>query len=357
MFDHPAFDGHERVVMHWDRNSGLKAVIALHDTRLGPAAGGCRRWRYGSADEALGDALRLSRGMSYKNALAGLPLGGGKAVILADGPASRDQWLRFAELVDSLGGRYVTAEDVGSTPTDMAVVAERTPFVSGVGHDPSPMTARGVFAGMRKAAETVWGSGLDGRRVAVQGLGNVGSRLCALLVEAGAVLVVADIDARRCDEARRRWGAEVVAVPDITRVHADVFSPCAMGGVVGPQEAAQLSCRVIAGAANNQLVDARVGRMLMDRGVVYAPDYVINAGGIIQVAAEYLGYDATWVDARIARIGPLLEEILCSAQAADVPPGEVADRMAADILRRGSALSTFQSGAHDAAAKVAGYAR
>jgi leucine dehydrogenase len=334
---HPAFDAHEGV--HWfeDAKSGLRAVIAIHSTHLGPAAGGCRLWRYASDDEALGDALRLSQGMSYKNAMAGLSAGGGKSVILA--PAGefdrRALFEAFGRAVDSLKGRYITAEDVGASVADMQVAAAQTAFVAGLppkdgmaGGDPSPWTALGVFESLKHVVETRLDRRIAKARVAVQGLGAVGWRVAAHLHEAGAELVVADISSERTAKAAAELGAKVVSVADIHKVAVDVYAPCALGGVIDRRTIGELNCRVICGAANNQLATPLEGKRLHDRGVIYCPDYVVNAGGIIAVMAEYQGEPETVVRARVMGVPARTEEILAVSDQRNMAANLVADRLA-----------------------------
>lgn len=338
MFDHPSFASHERVLWHEHSESGLRAIIALHDTTLGPAAGGLRRWHYADDFAALDDVLRLSRGMTYKNALAGLPFGGGKAVILADEPATEAQLHAFGELVESLGGRYVTAEDVGVNVADLRCVAQRTDYVSGVataaGGDPSPWTARGVVQGIRAAVGFIDPTrDLDDLRVGIQGLGNVGFETARLLREAGARLVAADLDKDKRERAADELGAELVPVDEIVSQPVDVFVPCALGGVLTCDSVSRLQANVVAGSANNQLFDAAAGTALMRRGILYAPDYVINAGGIISVAREYLGEgDVAQLARAVDRIGERLLEIFERAQRAKRPSNLEADQMAERIL-------------------------
>lgn len=338
MFDHPSFASHERVLWHEHRESGLRAIVALHDTTLGPAAGGLRRWHYPDDHAALDDVLRLSRGMTYKNALAGLPFGGGKAVILADAPATEAQLHAFGELVESLAGRYVTAEDVGVSVADLRCVAQRTDYVSGVattaGGDPSPWTARGVVRGIRAAVGFIDPArDLDGLRIGVQGLGHVGFETARLLREAGAKLLAADLDASRLERAADELGTEPVPVGDIVSQPMDVFVPCALGGVLTCDSVSRLQAKVVAGAANNQLFDAAAGTALMRRGILYAPDYVINAGGMISVAREYLGEgDVAQLARAVDQIGERLLEIFERAQLAGRPSNLEADQMAERIL-------------------------
>lgn len=298
VFSHPEFDGHERVVFVHDAESGLEAIIAVHDTTLGPALGGCRLWRYPSEAEALTDVLRLSRGMTYKSALAGLPLGGGKSVILADGRALRREPKRaealfraFGRAVEQLGGLYTAAEDVGTSVADLELVGQETAHVAGVAAgqagDPSPYTAYGVFRGLQAAVEYRLGrKDLKGLRVAVQGLGHVGAGLCEHLAEAGARLIVADLDAERVRQVAERHGAERERPETILAANCDVVAPCALGAVLNDETIAALKASVVAGAANNQLAEPRHGELLRRKGVLYAPDYLVNAGGIIAIAYE-----------------------------------------------------------------------
>ncbi|ESQ79517.1 Glu/Leu/Phe/Val dehydrogenase [Asticcacaulis sp. YBE204] len=339
MFDLPAYDAHEKVVDVNDPETGLKAIIAIHSTARGPAAGGCRLWTYAGPSEARTDALRLSRGMSYKNAMADLPFGGGKAVIMGPvEPQNREAvFAAFGRAVDSLGGQYITAEDVGVGVADMMVVARETKYVSGlakakgqVGGDPSPFTARGVRIGIEAAVKARLNrDSLEGLRVAVQGLGNVGGYLCEELYERGAKLIVADINAARAEEMIDRFGAEVVDVKDILTIEADVVAPCALGGIITPEIAENLRAGIVAGAANNQLSVPDAGAVLQRRGVLYAPDYVINAGGIIAVSAEYHGEsNLAAIDAQIEAIGPRLHDIFDRARKEHRLTQDVADTLA-----------------------------
>jgi leucine dehydrogenase len=342
-FDMREFDGHELVLFGNDEATGLKAVIAVHSTVLGPAAGGCRMWPYESNDAAVTDALRLSRGMSFKNAMAGLPFGGGKSVIIGDSRTRKSPELfeAFGRMLDSLGGRYITAEDVGTTTTDMEAVARRTRYVTGLhrrpgefGGDPSPKTALGVYLGIKAAAKFRLGrSDLAGLTVAVQGVGGVGYHLCRLLAADGAKLRVADVRTaavqRVCDET----GAEAVSTDTVLFEDVDVVAPCALGAVLDPQSITRLRTKVIAGAANNQLASDRDGLVLHLAGVLYAPDYVINAGGIISAAREYLGggTDAQ-VTAEIGGIPARLLEIFERARRENRPTNAVADQLARERI-------------------------
>jgi len=343
LFDAPDFDAHEGV--HWfcDAATGLHAIIAVHSTHLGPAAGGCRFWDYATDAAALTDALRLSRGMSYKNAMAGLPLGGGKAVILKR--AHKDEALleAFGSAIDSLGGKYVTAEDVGMSDHDMTVIARKTRHVSGLpvsgaaaGGNPGPSTAEGVFLGIRAAIRHKLGrDDFNGVHVAIQGLGSVGMALAERLHAAGAKLTVADIHPERTARAARDFAAKIADIREILSTSADVLSPCALGAVLNEASIAALDVPIVAGAANNQLATPDDGARVRARGILYAPDYVINAGGIINVAAEYLGQgDAASVTAAIAKIEPRLAEIFATADALGRGTDTVADTMARTLIGR-----------------------
>ncbi len=343
VFDNSAFDEHERVLFCRDAATGLKAIIAIHSTALGPAAGGCRLWSYHSDDAAIYDVLRLSRGMSYKNAMAGLKFGGGKAVILKtpDFKASDALFERFGEFVESLKGDYVTAEDVGMSVAIMERIARRTRFVSGLpkkdghaGGDPSPKTAYGIFKGIESAvAFKHKKDSLAGLTVAVQGVGNVGYYLCGHLAEAGAQLRVADIDAARVQRVVDEFGASKVALDEILFQDVDVVAPCALGAVLTASSIPKIQAPIIAGGANNQLETDADGRRLAEAGILYAPDYVINAGGIINVASEYYGNEnEEQVMQRIAEIGPRLTGIFTEAAASGRPTNEIADAQARRII-------------------------
>lgn len=345
MLDNPSFDAHERVVYGHDAASGLRAIIALHSTIRGPAAGGCRFWHYGTSDEALTDALRLSRGMSYKNAMAELPLGGGKGVVLMDPnrPKSPQLLQAYGRLVNSLGGSYVTAEDVGATVADMEIVATQTKYVSGLPStavdadgNPAPKTALGVYLGLKAAVQFKLGrSDLDGVSVAVQGLGGVGYELCALLAADGARLHVADIRADVVQRVCKEFRATASSVENILFERVDVLSPCALGAVFNSTTIPRLKSSIIAGAANNQLATAEDGLRLHSAGVLYAPDYVINAGGIISVGREYLGGATPQsIEAEIRKIPQRLTEIFAISRSANQPTSDVADQMAKKLIQK-----------------------
>jgi leucine dehydrogenase len=331
VFSHAAFDGHERV-LHWaDERSGLRAIIAIHRIRNGRAVGGCRARAYATDEEALADVLRLSRGMTYKTALAGLPYGGAKAVIV--GRPTREALLAFGRAVDSLGGAYVTAEDVGIGQPDLAVMREETRWVLGaddVGGVAAPFTALGVFQALRGALRH-HDLPLDGITVAVQGAGAVGSRLCALLREAGAGLVVADVD-RAAAEAVE--GARVVDPDAIHAVEADVFAPCALGGVLDERTIPELRARIVAGAANNQLATPEDDARLRERGITYVPDFLASAGGVTNGVSELDGYDRADVEARIERIADTAAEVLAEAQRRGIPTGRAAEELAERLAAR-----------------------
>lgn len=345
VFQHMSFDDHERVVFFRDPTTGLKSIIAIHSSALGPAGGGCRMWPYASDDDAIKDVLRLSKGMSYKNAMAGLPMGGGKAVIIGDSRSdkSEDLFRAFGDFVESLGGSYITAEDVGISVADMEIVAGRTSYVSGLPHesgtaggDPSPKTARGIFHGIKAAAAHKLGrSDLEGLVVAVQGVGHVGYYLCKDLAAAGARLIVADMDDQRVQRVVDEFAAQAVPGDEILLQPADVLAPCALGGILDAGSIPKLQVAIVAGGANNQLATDADGDALRDLDILYAPDYVINAGGIINVAYEYfdLGDDRE-VMARLEDIGSRLTEIFQAADQQGLSTNRVADAMARQRIGR-----------------------
>ena len=342
LFDSPAFEGHEGVHAFSDEKSGLKCIIAVHSTARGPAAGGCRMWPYASSEEALVDALRLSRAMSYKNAMADLELGGGKSVIIGDSRTQKTPQLfeAFGRAVEDVGGKYWTAEDVGVSPVDLAYARTQTRYVAGLdGHaaasgDPSPVTAEGVFRGVRLCVQRALKRDLGGVRVAIQGVGHVGEYLAKKLHAAGAKLILTDVNGETLRRVAAETNAEVVAPSAIFDVDADVFAPCALGGAISLDTLSRIRAKIIAGAANNQLASADAGRELFNRGVLYAPDYVINGGGIINVAGEIRAldrdeaFDPAWVDAKLDRLMLTLEEVLDQAQHERRPTHEVANEIA-----------------------------
>ncbi len=342
MFDHPDFDDHEGVHVFSDPKTGLRAIIAVHNTNRGPSAGGTRFWSYADPKHAMTDALRLSKAMSFKNAMAGLDLGGGKGVILRpEGDFDREAlFAAYGRAVEAVGGRYITAEDVGVSPNDMRVIKTQTDYVAGLDEgpaasgDPSPVTADGVFRGMKVAVLHAKGlESLKGLTVAVQGLGHVGYALCGHLHDAGAHLIVADINAEVLEQAKQAFGAVVVKPDAIHAVEADIYAPCALGGAVSKATLPDIRASIIAGAANNQLATPDMAEACRKRGILYAPDYVINGGGIINVAAEVSGhYDKAWVDNKLAGLESTLKVIFEQASEQEVATTVVADKMARERL-------------------------
>jgi len=300
VFGQLSFDNHEQIVFCNDKDTGLKAIIGIHNTVLGPALGGTRMWQYANEWEALNDALRLSRGMTFKSAVAGLNLGGGKAVIIGDAKTQKTPALmrKFGEFVHSLSGKYITAEDVGMETADMDLVRDVTPYVTGISEsrggagNPSPITAYGVFMGMKAAAMYKYGSDvLEDKRVVVQGIGHVGESLVEHLTNEGAKVIISDINQARLEEVKAKYGAEIYTGDNLYGIDADIYAPCALGATINDATINQLNVDIIAGAANNQLENEAVhGQILSDKGIIYAPDFVINAGGIINVYAELEGY-------------------------------------------------------------------
>lgn len=300
VFGQISFDGHEQIVFCNDEDTGLKAIIGIHNTVLGPALGGTRMWTYQSEWHALNDVLRLSRGMTYKSAITGLNLGGGKAVIIGDAKTQKNDDLmrRFGQFVHSLSGKYITAEDVGMETRDMDIIREVTPHVTGISEEkggsgnPSPVTAYGVYMGMKAATQYVYGSNkLAGKKVLVQGVGHVGETLVKHITDEGAQVIINDINEKRLEELSKKYNANVVLGNDIYGLDIDIYAPCALGATINDETIHQLNAKVIAGAANNQLADeVKHGRLLKEKGIAYAPDFLINAGGIINVYAELEGY-------------------------------------------------------------------
>lgn len=343
LFDLPDFAGHEGVHAFFDEKTGLKAIVAVHSTARGPAAGGCRMWNYATAEDALTDVLRLSRGMSYKNAIADLDLGGGKAVIIGDSRTQKTPELfrAFGRAVHSLGGIYYSAEDVGVSVADIAEANKETPYVLGLNDgrwgsgDPSPVTADGVFRATLRAAKRLWGQDdLNGLTVAVQGVGHVGGYLCDHLHKAGARLVVTDVNEPVLREVAERTNAEVVAPDAIYDVAADIYAPCALGATLNNGTLPRLKVKAVIGAANNQLATPEIGQKLFDMGILYGPDYLVNAGGITNVASELRAretngaYDPAWVERKLVRLMQTFDEVLDRSEAEKRPTHEVADAIA-----------------------------
>lgn len=333
--------GHEQVAFFYDRETGLKSIVGIHSTVLGPTLGGCRMWNYRDESEALRDVLRLSRAMTYKSAVAGLDLGGGKGIIIGDPKTKNKPELlkAFGRAVETLGGVYVTTEDVGIGVPDVDVIRSTTQYavggsqVGGAG-DPSRMTALGLYQGINAVLKHVplSGNGMTGLTVAVQGIGNVGYRLLKYLAEAGANLVVCDISADRVERAAKEYGAKAVSPEEIYSVDCDIFAPCALGAVLNSRTIPQLRCKVVAGAANNQLELASDGLALHERGILYIPDYAINAGGLINVAAELDGYDENAVREKVKEIYSTIDTILARSIAENILPVQVADSLAEERI-------------------------
>lgn len=332
---------YEQLVMCQDKQSGLKAMIAIHDTTLGPALGGTRMWSYNSEDDAIEDALRLAKGMTYKAAAAGLNLGGGKTVIMGDPNKDKNEAMfrAFGRYVQGLNGRYITAEDVGTTVADMDLIHEETNYVTGIspafgsGGNPSPVTAYGVYVGMKATAKQAWGDdSLEGKRVAVQGVGNVSYNLCRYLHEEGAKLIVTDINKEAVARAVEEFGAQAVDINDIYGVDCDIFSPNALGAVINDETIPQLKARVIAGAANNVLKEERHGEQIHELGFYYAPDFVINAGGLINVADELHGYNRDRAMKKVEGIYQNIEKVFAIANRDKIATYKAANRMAEERI-------------------------
>lgn len=331
----------EQVVLCQDKNSGLKAIIAIHDTTLGPALGGTRMWTYESEEAAIEDALRLARGMTYKNAAAGLNLGGGKTVIIGDPKTAKSEELfrAFGRYVESLSGRYITAVDVGTTAEDMDLINLETEYVAGTASgkgasgNPSFVTAYGIYVGMKASAKEAFGTdSLKGKKVAIQGVGNVAYTLCEHLHEEGAELFVTDINKEAVQRAVDNFGATAVELDEIYGLDVDIFSPCALGAIINDETIEQFKCKVIAGSANNQLKEDRHGDKIHEMGIVYAPDYVINSGGVINVADELIGYNAERAMNRVGSIYETIERIYAISKRDGIPSYKAADRLAEERM-------------------------
>jgi leucine dehydrogenase len=343
---------YEQIVFCHDRATDLRAIIAIHDTTLGPALGGCRMYPYMSEEDAIVDVLRLARGMTYKAAASGLNLGGGKSVIIGDPEDKSEELLRsFGRYIETLGGRYIVAEDVGTSTEDMEHIRIETSHVVGVdvthggSGDPAPFTASGVLHGMRACAEEVFGSSsLEGKTVAVQGLGHVGYRLCKLLHEEGANLIFCDLNPEVVERAVREFGAKHVEPDEILSIPCDILAPCALGAVVNDESLPEFRCSIIAGSANNILLEAHHGEGLAERGILYAPDYVINAGGLINVADELEGYDQTRATNRVARIYDSMKRIIAISKRDGVPTNVAADTLALERIDAISSIERLHTG-------------
>jgi leucine dehydrogenase len=348
---------YEQVVFCQDKQSGLKAIIAIHDTTLGPALGGTRMWTYESEEAAIIDALRLAKGMTYKNAAAGLNLGGGKTVIIGDPRKDKSEELfrAFGRYIQGLNGRYITAEDVGTTVADMDLIHEETDYVTGISPafgssgNPSPVTAYGVYRGMKAAAKEAFGTdSLEGKVIAIQGVGNVAYTLCQYLHEEGAQLIVTDINKEAVQRAVEDFGARAVDPNEIYGVECDIYAPCALGATINDDTIPQLKAKVIAGSANNQLKDTRHGDIIHEMGIVYAPDYVINAGGVINVADELYGYNHERAMKKVDQIYASIQKVIEISKRDGIPTYVAADRMAEERIEkmRNSRSQFLQNGHH-----------
>ncbi|WP_017755708.1 branched-chain amino acid dehydrogenase [Calidifontibacillus oryziterrae] len=348
---------YEQLLFCQDKQSGLKAIICIHDTTLGPALGGTRMWTYETEEDAIVDALRLGRGMTYKNAAAGLNLGGGKTVIIGDPRKDKSEAMfrAFGRFIQGLNGRYITAEDVGTTVEDMDVIHEETDYVTGISPafgssgNPSPATAYGVYRGMKAAAKEAFGTdSLEGKIVAVQGAGNVAYHLCRHLSDEGAKLIVTDINKAAVDRVVHEFGAKAVDPNDIYSIDCDIYSPCALGAVINDETIPQLKAKVVAGSANNQLREERHGTKLQELGIVYAPDYVINAGGVINVADELYGYNRERAMKKIESIYENIAKVIEISKRDSIPTYKAADRLAEERINslKQSRSQFLQNGKH-----------
>ncbi len=342
MRDIPA-PGYERVVFGEDLSVGLRSIVAIHSTKLGPSLGGCRFFDYPSEEAGLSDVLKLAKAMTYKASLAGLNLGGGKSIIFGDPTKSKtDALLRsFGKFVDQLAGKYITTEDSGTSPADMDIIRASTKYVGGASKrnggsgDPSPITAMGVFEGIRAAAEFVFGSSeLRGKKISIQGMGHVGLPLARHLHSAGAHLIVTDRNQEHLEMAIREVKAETVGPDEIFSVPSDIFAPCAMGGILNEKTIPKLKCKIVAGAANNQLASPRAGEMLAQRNIAYAPDFAINAGGLISVGNEILGNGSADVERKTKEIYQTIKKILTLSAQERVSTATIADRLAEERLAK-----------------------
>ena len=333
-----ALNNHEQVLFCNDNDTGLRAIIAIHNTVLGPSLGGTRMWAYTSEVEALKDVLRLSRGMTYKSSLAGLNLGGGKAVIIGDSKTQKNEALmrRFGKFVNSLAGKYITAEDVGVSTKDMEYIKMETNFVTGLPEsmggcgDPSPVTAYGVYLGMKASAHEKWGNdSLSGKKVVVQGIGHVGENLVKYITKEGAKVFINDINEERLKVVAKETGAEIISADTLYDQAMDIYAPCALGATVNSETLSRLKCSIICGAANNQLADENIhGKMVMDKGILYAPDFVVNAGGIITVYAEYEGYKKERALSHAEKIYQTTSAIFKLSKQQNIPTYMAANRVA-----------------------------
>jgi leucine dehydrogenase len=337
LFERIAADGYEQVVFCHDRESGLRSIIVIHDTTLGPALGGVRMWPYASEEDALTDCLRLAHGMTYKAAIAGVNLGGGKSVIIGDPAKDKTEALlrSHGRFIETLGGRYIPGIDIGTEMADLDVIATEARVVTCVRGDPSPMTALGVFEGMLACLRAVAHSdGIDGLTVAVQGLGHVGSALAELVAASGGKLIVADLDEKRASAVAQRLGAAIRPTDEILSAQCDVLAPCAMGAILNDETIPELECKVIAGSANNVLKEERHGDALHERGILYAPDYCVNAGGLIFLEEEILAHDPERTTRRVRAVGNLVARVVERARQEGISTAAAADLLAKERLER-----------------------
>ncbi|TJX13885.1 Glu/Leu/Phe/Val dehydrogenase [Tissierella creatinini] len=347
IFDYLEKYDYEQLVFCHDKNSGLKAIIGIHDTTLGPALGGTRLWNYENEEEAIIDVLRLSRGMSYKNAAAGLNLGGGKTVIIGDPKKIKSEALfrSLGRFVEGLNGRYITAEDVNTTTEDMSYVNYETDYVMGLegkSGNPSPVTAYGTFRGILAAVEEVYGStDLTGKKVAVQGLGAVGYELCRLLKEAGAELIVTALSKESIDRVVNDFGAKAVGPDEIYGVECDIYSPNALGATINDFTVDKLKCKIVAGAANNQLKETKHGDILKEKGILYIPDYIINAGGVMNVAEEFVGYNYEKAISKVSTIYDIVKKVIEISKEDNIPTYKAADKLAEKRIEQIGRLSNI----------------
>ncbi len=345
--------GHEQVIYCSNKEAGLRAIIAIHDTTLGPAIGGTRMWNYKSVDEALTDVLRLSRGMTYKAAVSGLNLGGGQAVIIGDSEKDKSELLfrTFGKFVDGLGGRYITAEDLGTNVKDMEYVRMETKHVTGISRalggsgDPAPVSAYGVYLGMKACAKVRWGNdSLENKKIVVQGAGHVARYLCEHLHNEGANVFVADIVPEKAEKLASMIRADVIHPSEVYDFDGDIFAPSALGGILNDETISKLKYEIVAGAANNQLEDEeRHGKMLMEKGILYAPDYVINAGGLINVANELEGYRQDRALKRAEGIYDVIMKVLKTSQSKNIPTNKASDMLAEERLNKIGRIRTIYS--------------
>ena len=332
--------GHEQVLFCTDQETGLKAIIAIHSTVLGPALGGTRMWMYSNEMEALNDVLRLSRGMTYKNSISNLNLGGGKAVIIGDSHKMKNEafFRRFGKFVESLSGKYITAEDVGISPQDMSWVSQETKHVVGLpgkSGDPSPVTALGVYMGMKACAKIQFGSdSLEGKKIAVQGVGHVGEYLVSHLTKEGAQVFISDIYQETLDRVSKKYNAQVVSPENIYEIDMDIYAPCALGATVNDETLSKLKCSIIAGAANNQLKNERIhGKAVMEKGIIYAPDYAINAGGVINCFSEVHGLSSEWALTKAEEIYQTIFNIVTRSKNENLPTYQIANAIAEERIK------------------------